>query len=77
MKVMGFIYELYFPDVEMHYIEDFDLSTDFETAWFMNTFREWPITHSDLVNNGLTMEFMGLYGIEHNEFELYKVYHVE
>ena len=76
MEAMDFIYELYFPDMEMHYIRDFDLSSDFETVWFLNTFNQWPITQLDLINNGLTMDFMGLYGIEHNEFDLYKVYHV-
>lgn len=77
MEGMGFIYRLYFPDAEMYYIREFDLSQDFGTIWFMNTFNQWPITQLDLINNGLTMEFMGLYGIEHNEFDLYKVYHVE
>ena len=61
----------------MHYIREFDLSQDFETIWFMDTFNQWPITQLDLINNGLTMEFIGLYGIEHNEFNLYKVYRVE
>lgn len=77
MEPMDFIYRLYFPDVEMHYIREFDLSQDFETIWFMDTFNQWPITQLDLINNGLTMEFIGLYGIEHNEFNLYKVYRVE
>ena len=77
LESMGFIYRLYFPEKEMYYIREFDLSQDFETIWFMNTLNEWPITQLDLINNGLTMEFMGLYGIEHNEFDLYKVYPIE
>lgn len=77
MDVMDFIYELYFPDLEMHYVEDFDFSSDFETVWFFDTHNLWQIPQEALDNNGLTIEFMGLFGIEHNEFDLYKVYHVE
>lgn len=76
-KEMAYIYELYFPEERMAYVEDFDLSGDFDTVWFLNTHNMWPITQKDLIDNGLTMEFMGLYGIEYNPFDLYRVYPVE
>ena len=76
-KEMAYIYELYFPEERMAYVEDFDLAGDFDTVWFLNTHNMWPITQKDLIDNGLTMEFMGLYGIEYNPFDLYRVYPVE
>lgn len=77
LEAMDFIYKFYFPEEKLVYIQDFDLSGDFKTAWFLDTPNQWPITQLDLINNGLTMEFMGLFGIEHNEFDLYKVYKAE
>lgn len=41
-------------------------------------FFEENVGEDDIVlYNMEAMDFMGLYGIEHNEFDLYKVYHVE
>lgn len=77
LKGMGFIYELYFPDTPIHYVEDFDFQSDFDNIWFFDTLYEWPITQQDLDENGLAMEHKGLYGIEHNEFNLYRVYHIQ
>ncbi len=76
-KEMAYIYKLYFPEERMYYVEDFDLSSEYDNVWFFNTHNMWPITQNDLINNGVTMEFMGLYGIEYNPFDLYRVYHVE
>lgn len=77
MEVFGFIYRLYFPEAEMYYIEDFDFSQDYDTIWFLDTHNQLQITQSDVSDNNLVIEFMGLYGIEHNEFDIYKVYRAE
>lgn len=70
----GFIYECYFPMEQLSYMEDFDFSRDFQTVWFLDT--EWmpDIDSSVLEANGLTMELVGHYGIEQNEFDIYKIY---
>ncbi len=72
-KELGYIYKLYFPEERTIYVEDFDLSGDYDTVWFCFTHNMWPITQNDLINYDLTMNFMGLYGIEYNNFDLYKV----
>ncbi len=72
-----FIYELYFPVEQMAYIEDFDFSQDFNTVWFLNTKWNPEIDPAVLEANNLSMDIIGLYGIEHNEFDLYMIYHNE
>lgn len=70
----GFIYECYFPQDRLVYLEDFDFSREFGTVWFLHT-EGMPETDPGVLEaNGLVMEDMGHYGIEHNEFEIYKIY---
>lgn len=70
----GFIYECYFPQERLVYLENFDFTGEFGTIWFLYT--EWmpEVDPGVLESNGLVMEDMGHYGIEHNEFEIYKIY---
>lgn len=70
----GFIYECYFPQDRLVYVEEFDFSQEFGAVWFLHT--EWmpEVDPGVLEANGLVMEDMGHYGIEHNEFEIYKIY---
>ena len=70
----GFIYECYFPQERLVYLENFDFTQQFRTVWFLHT--EWmpEVDPGVLEANGLIMEDMGHYGIEHNEFEIYKIY---
>lgn len=72
-ETFGFIYECYFPEERLEYLESFDFSKDFDTVWFLHT--EWmpEIDEAALAANGLQMEIMGHYGIEHNEFDIYKI----
>ncbi len=69
----GFIYECYFPEERLEYLERFDFSQDFDTVWFLRT--EWmPELDAALLEaNGLEMNMIGHYGIEHNEFDIYKI----
>ena len=77
-ETFGFIYEIQFEtkftDVKFEYLENFDFSQDFNTIWFFDS--EWhpDIDPTVLEANGLIMEYEGHYGIEHNEFDIYKVY---
>ena len=72
---MGYVYEYYFPQDRLFYVEDFDLSSDYDNVWFLCSPECWPITQNDLVNYNLWMEHCGWYGIEHSEFDLFKVTH--
>ena len=73
-KTYGFIYECYFDEERLAYCEDFDFSKDFHTVWFIHTLWEPEIQPEIIEANGLVIEDMGIYGIEHNEFNIYKVY---
>ncbi len=70
----GFIYRLYFPNDKLFYMENFDFSKSFDTVWFINTKWEPEMDQATLNANGLSMEWIGHYGIEHNEFEIYMIY---
>lgn len=73
-EAYGFIYECYFPAEQLVYLEEFDFSGDFETVWFMDS--EWmpEVDGTILEANGLVIEYVGHYGVEHNEFDMYKIY---
>lgn len=73
-ETFGFIYECYFPGERLEYLERFDFSKDFRTVWFLHTAGMPEIDESVLAANGLQVEVMGHFGIEHNEFDIYKVY---
>jgi len=74
-QAMGFVYKFYFPEDRLIYVEDFDLSSDYDNAWFLCTPNNWPVTENDCINYNLGMEYLGLYGIEHSDFDLYRIYH--
>lgn len=74
-RAMGFVYKFYFPEDRLIYVEDFDLSSDYDNAWFLYTLNNWPVTENDCINYNLGMEYLGVYGIEHNDFDLYRIYH--
>lgn len=73
-EAFGFIYECYFDAEQLIYCEDFDFSGDFHTVWFLHTMWEPEIPPEVLESNGLLIDNMGHYGIEHNEFDIYKIY---
>lgn len=73
----GFIYRQYFPKEQLIYLGDFDFGQDFNNVWFLNS--QWfdQVNQTELQENGLTMDIIGRYGIEHNEFDLYMIYRNE
>lgn len=73
-EAFGFIYECYFDAERLAYVDNFDFSEDYHAIWFLCTPHEKEIPQETIENNGLIMENMGHYGIEHNEFDIYKIY---
>lgn len=68
-----FCYTYYFPEEKLFYVRDVDLSQDFDTIWFIDTLNEWDFVPDQIVPYDLQIEYQGHFGIEHNEFDLYKV----
>lgn len=78
LKPFGFIYERYFDDSQLVYVEDFDFSGQYNNVWFLNTtWCEVQIEDHIITNNGLNMDVIGHYGIEHNDFDIYMIYRNE
>lgn len=76
-ETFGFIYREHYPDYELVYSGEFDFGQDFRVGWLMATkYNDLP-TQEALDAYGLVMEHVGHYGIEHNEFEIYKIYHAD
>lgn len=73
-ELFGFIYKYHFEEEQLVYFEEYDFSQNNQTIWFINTTFEKQLDESMLKQYGLTMEHMGHYGIEHNEFEIYKIF---
>lgn len=73
-ETFGFIYECYFPMEQLEYMERFDFTKDFRTVWFLHTDGQPELDTAVMEENGLQMELMGHFGIEHNEFDIYKIY---
>lgn len=69
----GFIFEHYWDKDVLVYIADMDFAADYDTIWFFDSYNYPELSEDILKTNHLTKEFMGMYGIEHNEFELYKI----
>lgn len=68
-----FNYKYYFPEDRLFYVRDVDLSRDFDEIWFLDTDFEWDFVPDQILPYNLQIEYVGHYGIEHNEFDLYRV----
>lgn len=73
LEVYEFCYSYYFPEEKMSYVRDVDLEQDFDHIWFLNTPGEWEFVPPQIVPYDLQIEYMGHFGIEHNEFDIYRV----
>lgn len=69
----GFIYKYYFPEEQLVYVEDMDFGGDYDTIWYLNTYNCTYLPGTTLEEHGLVQEYMGNYGIEHDEFEIYRI----
>lgn len=72
-KEYGFIYEYYWNKEQLQYVEDVDLGAGYENIWFMDTHFNPEFSQEALQANGYTMTYVGNYGIEHDEFKLYRI----
>lgn len=70
----GFIYEYYWDKDKMAYLEDVDFSKDYDNIWVMFTHMNAPIPQDKLQEYGWSVAYMGNYGIEHDEFKIYRIY---
>ena len=68
-----FNYKYYFPEERLFYVRDVDLSRDFNRIWFLDTEMEWDFVPDQIIPYQLQIEYVGHYGIEDNEFDLYQV----
>lgn len=68
-----FIYEYYFDKDKLVYIEDMDFGSEYENLWFINTGVYLQITPAQIEDYGLSIFYMGSFGIEHNEFKIYQI----
>lgn len=69
-----FIYKEQFPGIEQYYIGMFDFSLCYYNMWFMSTKNQPMISEDILDKYDLKLELIGAYGIEHNDFDLYRIY---
>lgn len=74
-EAMGFEYKFYFPNDRLYYVRDFDFNSDYENLWFLSNLYEWPITDADCYTYWISYEYMGTWGIEDNNFDVYRYYH--
>lgn len=72
-KIFDFIYQYYFPPEQLCYIEDVDLSGDYDTIWLLDTHLNPEFSPEQLAAYGWKQSFEGNYGIEHDEFKLYRI----
>lgn len=68
----GFIYEYVFRDYELLDIKDIDWEANDRRIWFMDGAGE-PMPGGDYFWEHYEIEFVGHYGIEHSEFDLYRI----
>jgi hypothetical protein len=64
------IYDFYYGD-RLVFVENVDLSQT-DTYWFFDTYSYLDIADEVLEAYGLTKEYIGSYGVEGNDFDLYK-----
>ena len=76
-EVFDFIYEYYFPENDLIYIEDYDPENDYQITYFLDTPYNREFTYEQLVEWGYTMAYCGHMGVEQNEFEVYKMWKTE
>lgn len=67
------VYECYFKEDQLVFLSDMDFSQDCSTIWFMDSCCDPWLNDDLLTQNGLTKTYVGAYGIEYNDFSLYKI----
>ncbi len=70
-KLYDFIYQCYFDDDRLVYMEDMDFGADYDRIWFLCTVYNPMPNAQVLSDNGWSISYVGDYGIEQNEFWIY------
>ena len=70
--IYGFIYEYVFREYEPTDIVNIDWEENNKNIWFLNNAGE-PVPDGDYFREHYEMTFVGHYGIEHSEFDLYRI----
>lgn len=70
-KLYDFIYQCYFDDEQLVYMEDMDFAADYDRIWFLCTVYNPMPNAQVLADNGWRISYVGDYGIEQNEFWIY------
>ena len=73
LEVYEFCYSYYFPEEKLSYVREVDLDQEFDEIWFLDTPGEWEFVPPQILPYDLPIEYMGHYGSEHNEFDIYRV----
>jgi len=71
--IYDFIYQCYFDNDRLYHVQNVDFAGDYERMWFLCTVYQPMPDMNVLVANGWTMNYIGDYGIEQNEFWLYEL----
>ena len=72
-KTFDFIYQYYFNEEQLMYLEDIDFASEFHTIWYLDTAYNPEITTEQITQYGLNISFVGNYNIEHNAFAIYRI----
>lgn len=73
-KMFGFIYECYFDDEKLIFLEDLDFGVEYNNIWFLDSCCTPWLQNETLTTYGLTKEYISTFGIEHNDFRLYRIH---
>lgn len=72
-RIYDFIYQCYFDSEQLRYIEDVDFGAESGRMWFLRTVYQPAPDASMLAENGWSMQYVGDFGIEQNEFWIYQL----
>lgn len=72
-KQYGFVYECYFDNDQLRYLEEMDFASDYDTIWYFDSCTSPWLPDATLTEYGLTKEYIATLGIEQNDFILYKI----
>ena len=73
-QLFDFIYALYFDTDDLVFLDNFDFSAEYDNIWFLDSCGTPWLSNDILVANGLSKEYIGHYSIEHNEFQLWRIF---
>ena len=73
-KIFGFIYAFYFDAEQLVYLDEVDFGIGHDNIWFLDSCCTPWLPDETLITNGLSKEYIGHYGIEHNDFQLWRIY---